>query len=104
MDEIKWMQEGGTVPDFVRDVSEQMGEGCLLVGGPDWVKTPSDLPEGLKNRKMRITRRGWVDIRCPIRSCRAGAPIYAMELEDDLMVSCCPTCQQYGWFMKPKEV
>lgn len=102
MNEIKWLQEGGSIPDYVKDVSEQMGEGCLLVGGPSWIRTPENLPPNLASRKMYIQRRGWLDMRCPV--CHAGAPVYVFELEDDLMVSCCATCRQYGWFMKPKGV
>lgn len=103
MKEIKWTQEGGSIPEFVKDISEQMGENCLLVGGPNWIRTPTGLPTHLSNRKMYIQRQGWVDMRCPIPSCQAEAPVYVFELEDGLMVSCCATCRQYGWFMKPEE-
>ena len=106
MTEIKWLQESGSVPEFVKDISDQMGEtvlggGCLLVGGPQWIRTPGALSPNLANRKMYIKQQGWVDTACPV--CRAGAPIYVFDLEDDLMVSCCAVCEQYGWFMRPKE-
>ena len=90
---ISWMQEGGRPPEFIKDVSEQLGEGgALLIGGPSWVRTPPEL--GAK--KMNITKQGWVDMRCPV--CDAGGPIYTMQLEEGVHVACCQSCEQYGWF------
>jgi hypothetical protein len=101
MDEIRWTQEGGSIPEHVKNISEQMGEGCLLIGGPSWIRTPTNLPTKLANRKLHIQRQGWVDICCPV--CQAAAPVYVLELEDELVVSCCATCRQYGWSMKPEK-
>lgn len=98
MDDIRWTQEGGTIPDQIRDVSEQMGDGgCLLIGGPDWVTTPQELG----GVRMHIQKQGWVDMKCPV--CGAPAPVYCLALEENLNVSCCQNCKQYGWFVTRKE-
>lgn len=105
-EEITWMNEGGKPPEFVKDISEQMGsgeEGVLLVGGPSWVRTPLELGEELGGKKLYIDKQGFVDIRCPV--CQAAGPVWIVKLktpdqEKNLHVSCCSDCKQYGWFMK----
>jgi len=95
---ISWMEEGGKVPDFVKDVSDQLGEGggALLIGGPSWIRTPPELG----GKKMYISKQGMVDMNCPV--CRRQRPVYVFKLEENVHVSCCENCKQYGWF-KPRE-
>lgn len=93
---ISWMEEGGRAPEMIRDLSDELcapGEGgALLIGGPSWVRTPPELG----SKKMSIIRQGTVDMNCPV--CRRQRPVYVLELEDDIHVSCCENCKQYGWF------
>lgn len=103
---VTWILEGGQIPRGMEDISEQMGCGCLLIGGPDWVMTPPNLPTDLANRKMQITKRGRMD-SCPI--CRASstcgailaAPLEADRLRASLSIGkgCCSSLN--SWRREP---
>jgi hypothetical protein len=98
MDEIRWNQEGGTLPEMVKDVSEQIGEGggALLIGGPQWLMSPPEFG----GKKVYIKNMGYVDSPCPI--CKQGKEVFVYMLEDDLCCSCCELCHQYGWLRTKK--
>lgn len=96
-DEIKWEMTGGRAPEHVQAVHDEVGEGgMVVVGGPDWVISPPELG----SKKLYIKGREWMKMNCPV--CRAEGPIHIILLEDDLRVSCCAECGQYGWFKKPE--
>ena len=98
MDEIRWNQTGGTLPEMVKDVSEQIGDGggALLIGGPQWLVAPPEIG----GKKVYIKSQGYVDGPCPV--CKQGTRTFVYVLEDNLCCSCCERCGRYGWF-KNKE-
>jgi len=96
-DEISWEEEGGNPPSQTSqplDLPEGPG---LVIGYPqaaDWVKAPPELGGG----KLYIKcRRKIGNMKCPVSGC-ANEYLEVLELEQDIGVSCCPTCGQYGWF------
>lgn len=94
---IKWEMRGGHPPQNVQ-VVEEGEEAMIIVGGPDWVISPPELG----NKKLYIQDRRRMKMKCPV--CRVDGPVPVLFLDEDICVSCCETCKQYGWFKNPDKV
>lgn len=109
MDEISWTINDGAPPSNSQDISDQFYDNTIteLLGGPDWVRAPKDLPHPVAGEKLYIDKKGWADMPCPVQC--GGESTYVIKLdisewEDEicLCVGCCLKCKQYSWFTLPK--
>lgn len=100
-------QRGGRIDLSVRvhDVTEEFGpcevNPTLVIGAPDRVAYPADLPAGaVPSPSGRIKRVERLAIACP--SCGAPPPHTAITTEHDLVVLGCLSCERYSWFRVPR--
>lgn len=77
------------------DVSEQMGEPCLLVHGgqADWVRHPQT------GEQLRVQATFRSKYPCP--NCNADVEAKTTKLEGNIHVRDCPACQQFVFFNLP---
>lgn len=78
----------------VDDVSDQLGEGALLMhdGKPDWVRHP------ITQQQLRCLSQGRGAMTCPL--CKKPVTGVVTEAEGGIANLDCPSCKQYVWFTK----
>jgi len=96
MNDTLWFNRSPGENPNCDDVSDQVGEPCLLVhdGRADWVRHPQT------GEKLRVKATFRAQYPCP--NCREDCMAKTTELEGNLHVRDCPACHQFVFFKLPE--